>query len=144
MSPFKGGPRKRCTSFPPILSTPFPLRGVLIILRPSQAIRYLRSRGPQTCPEAQSLVTVFRNVLSMRRYSYFMVRSAMGKSERNDRREGKHEPGSWIKKRGPKGKRPVKEMSPGKLQKHRALEEARWKRKIPKLIASLALEPPRA
>ena len=45
-----------------------------------------------------------------------------------------------MKKRGPKGKPPGKAMSPGKLQKLRALEEAHWKRKIPKLIASLALE----
>ena len=45
-----------------------------------------------------------------------------------------------MKKRGPKGKAPGKAMSPGKLQKLRALEEAHWKRKIPKLIASLALE----
>ena len=44
-----------------------------------------------------------------------------------------------MKKRGPK-KAPGKAMSPGKLQKLRALEEANWKRKIPKLIASLALE----
>ncbi len=64
----------------------------------------------------------------------------MGKNQRKDRREGKHETGSWMKKRGPKGKAPGKAMSPGKLQKLRALEEAHWKRKIPKLIASLALE----
>ena len=45
--------------------------------------------------------------------------------------------GSWKKKPGPKAKRQCKTMSAAKLRSQNGLEEARWKRKIPKLILAL-------
>jgi hypothetical protein len=71
----------------------------------------------------------------------YLFRNIMAKNGRKDARQGKHGMGSWKKKSGPKAKRHGKTMSAAKLRSQNGLEEARWKRKIPKLIASLALVP---
>ena len=60
----------------------------------------------------------------------------MGKNKRNDRRQGKHGVGSYIKKPGPNTKRGGHKDSDGMLQRKFSLIEANWKRKIPMLIAS--------
>ena len=60
----------------------------------------------------------------------------MGKNKQNDRRPGKHDVGSYIKKPGPKTKRGGHKDSDGMLQRKISLIEAYWKRKISTLIAS--------
>ena len=64
----------------------------------------------------------------------------MGKNARKERRDGQHGPGSWKRKSGPKAQSPGKSMSPANKRSRDALDTINWKRKIPKLIASLALE----
>ena len=67
-------------------------------------------------------------------------RSKMGKNKRDERRRGKHGAGTYKRKSGPKKKHPGAPLVPSKRQKNCASDKAAWKRKIPKLIASLALE----
>ena len=63
----------------------------------------------------------------------------MVKIARKDSRGCKHSSGSYKRKSGPKGARKGKQMQAKQSHLVKAREKASWNRKIPQLIASLAL-----
>lgn len=81
------------------------------------------------------LVLILNSIISFD----FVFRFKMVKIARKDNRGCKHSSGSYKRKSGPKAARKGKQMKAKHSHLVKAAEKSSWKRKIPHLIASLAL-----